>query len=407
MYISLSNWRHDKALPAVQSQSARKSYTNTGYADPPAAAFDVVYIVTEDSSEGSPAIISEYEALIITQGSNVPVESSTFTGAAGGFTGVGNHRIQSGPAHPGYVVVTFPDAESSFNPIEFIPEYATAGDIVFSTEVFNIFVDEDSDLIAYNSTTGTSPYNRYKGLYFGVNDVGPDEGVKTPGPPFNYDSVVLGLETGEIIALEDFNELGLYPLWGITTAWRQVPAAPAGYWTDYKNVDFDPANALSSYEGYRGLTTTRIANAKVLTSSGPQYGLRTSGKYTYFNGTAPSSQTYTPYNTPEGNTAAQGYTGGGVTHGRLEGGILTNPTNDTSGSRASWTYNPPVYCQTFTETVRASSPGLMSVAIRSVYRGKSASYVSNYASIYHQAPEGVRVMLRTFSPTVNSSNQRN
>jgi hypothetical protein len=288
-----------------------------------------------------------------------------------------SHRIGSGPNHEGYVVVTFPE-EAPPNPTYFITEDDTSGIYVFITEDSIPFVTEA--VRSFNSPYsqwGTSPLNPYKGIYFGVNDVGADLGVKTIGPA------------------------------GYTTAWHAVPAAMDGYWTDYQDVDYNPSGVLSSYEGYRGITTTRIANVKVSTSFGPQYGLRTAGKYTYFGGTAPATQAYTPYNTPDSNTAAQGYTGGGVTHGRMEGGILTNPTNDTSGSRASWTYNPPVYCRTFTETVRSSSPGLMSVAIRSVYRGKSASYVSNYASIYHQAPEGVRVMLRTFSPTVNSSNQRN
>lgn len=410
MYISLSNWRHDTALPAEQPQPARKSYTNTGYSDPPQPAFSATFILTEDASEDSPIIVSEYEALLITQDSYIPVEDTVFTGGGGGSStspaNVGAHRIQSGPARQGYVVVTFPDEEPSLNPIEFIPEDAEPGTVSFSTELTIPFVDEDSDLITYSGTTGTSPYNRYKGLYFGVNDVGPDEGVKTPGPPFLYDSLLFGLENGDILGLEDYSELALYPLWGITTAWRQVPPAPAGFWTNYENVDYDPINALSSYEGYRGLTTTRIANAKVSSASGPQYGRRTTGAYTYYNGVAPASQPYTPYNTPDSNTSAQGYTGGGVTHGRLEGGILTNPTNDTSGSRASWVYNPPVYCKTFTETIRSASPGLMGPALRYVYRGKAGSYVSNFGSIYHQAPEGVRVMSRTFSSTVNSSNQK-
>lgn len=216
----------------------------------------------------------------------------------------------------------------------------------------------------------------------GIQDLGADTGTVTPGAP----------NSG---------------LWYNTTAWRSVPpAAVSGYWTDYQNVDYAPSGALSSYEGYRPLGVSTIANAKVSTAYGPQFGLRTTGKSTYFNGIAPATQNYTPYNTPENNTAAQGITGGGVSHGRYEGGILTNPTNDTSGSRASWTYNPPVYCRTFTETVRSTAPGLMSTALRYIYRGKSQTYVSNYASIYHQLPEGVRSMVRTFSSTVNSSNQK-
>lgn len=215
----------------------------------------------------------------------------------------------------------------------------------------------------------------------GIVDTGADTGIITPGAP----------NSG---------------LWYNTDEWRAVPRAVSGYWTDYSDVDYAPSGALSSYVGYRPLGVSTIANAKVSTSYGPQFGLRTTGQSTYFNGIAPASQAYTPYNTPDDNTAAQGYTGGGVTHGRYEGGILTNPTNDTSGSRASWVYNPPVYCKTYTETVRSTSPGLMSTALRYIYRGKAGTYVSNFAAIYHQLPEGVRSMVRTYSPTVNSSNQK-
>ena len=215
----------------------------------------------------------------------------------------------------------------------------------------------------------------------GIVDTGADTGIVTPGAP----------NSG---------------LWYNTDDWRAVPRAVSGYWTDYSDVDYAPSGALSSYVGYRPLGVSTIANAKVSTAYGPQYGVRTVGQSTYFNGLAPSTQAYTPYNTPDDNTAAQGYTGGGVTHGGYEGGILTNPTNDTSGSRASWIYNPPVYCRTFTETVRSTSPGLMSTALRYIYRGKAGTYVSNFAAIYHQLPEGVRSMVRTYSPTVNSSNQK-
>jgi hypothetical protein len=216
----------------------------------------------------------------------------------------------------------------------------------------------------------------------GIQDQGADLGVVTAGPPDRYTGL-------------------------LSTAWRAVPPAVSGYWTDFSNVDYAPSGALSSYVGYRPLGTSKIANAKVSSAYGPQFGARDAGAYTYFRGTAPDTQRYTPYNTPDNNSAAQGYTGGGVTHARYEGGILTNPTNDTSGSRASWQYNPPVYCQTFTETVRSTTPGLMSSPLRFVYRGKSSRYAYNYGSIYYQAPEGVRTMLHRFSPTVNSSNQKN
>lgn len=219
-------------------------------------------------------------------------------------------------------------------------------------------------------------------LSSGIRDTGADLGVVTPGAP----------NSG---------------LWYSTTAWRTVPQAVSGYWVDYENVDYLPSGSLSSYTGYRSLFATTIANAKVITAEGPNFGSRDAGKYTYYRGLAPADQNYTPYNTPDGNTAAEGTTGGGVTHRNYEGGLLTNILGSQgTQSRAQWAYNPPVYCQTFTETIRSQSPGLMSTALRFVYRGKSTRYVYNYGSVYHQGPESVRNLVRPFSTSVNSSNQK-
>lgn len=180
-----------------------------------------------------------------------------------------------------------------------------------------------------------------------------------------------------------------------STAWRTTPSAVSGYWTDYENVNYAPSGLLSSYQGYRPVTFDKIAGVQAATFTGPDYGVRDAGKYTYFAGAAPDTQNYTPYNTPEGNTGAQGKTGGGVTHGRYEGGILTNILGSQGTSnRSEWVYNPPVYCKTYTQTVRTQDPGLMSTAFRFVYRGRSSSYVSNYGSIYYQLPESVRNMYR-------------
>ena len=216
----------------------------------------------------------------------------------------------------------------------------------------------------------------------GIQDTGADLGIIVPGPP----------NSGS---------------WYVTNEWRAVPQAVSGYWTDYENVDYLPSGSLSSYNGYRPLTVTTIANAKVVTSTGPEFGIRDAGKYTYYNGTAPDNQAYSPYNTPEGNTAAEGKTGGGVTHRNYEGTLLTNTFGSQgTANRAEWQYNPPVYCQTFTETTRSNQPGLMSAAIRTIYRGKSTRYAYNYGSVYLQNSESVRGIIRTFSPTVNSSNQK-
>lgn len=235
----------------------------------------------------------------------------------------GFHRIQSGPVHPSYIVVSS-----------------------------------------------------------GIQDTGADYGVITPGPPNS----------------------GVY----LTTEWRQVPQAVSGYWVDYENKDYLPSGSLSAYTGYRSLYTTTIANAKVVTSTGPEFGTRNQGTYRYYNGVAPSFQDYSPYDTPDSNDPfGQGITGGGVTHRSQEGTLLTYILpSGSSPDRSIWRYNPPVYCQTFTETIRSSTPGLMSAPLRFIYRGKSTRYAYNYGSVYYQGPEAVRSMVRIYSPTVNSSNQK-
>jgi len=260
----------------------------------------------------------------------------------------GPHRLQSGPSH-------------TSDDLNLVEKYLV---------VSSGYVDPLGNTVAF----------------YGVNNTGGDFGFVTAGPPNS----------------------GIY----LTDAWRTVPPAMEGFWTDYQNVDFAPSGLLSSYDGYRGLSVVTIANAKVSTAAFPQPGLRTTGKYTYFGGFAPSNQGYDPYNTPGDSSPALGLTGGGVTHGRSEGGILTNPFSTSIGSgtstRADWVYNPPVYCQTFTESIRATSPaGNMSTVTRYIYRGHASTYVSNYASIYGFAPEGVRGLIRHYSPTVNSSNQKN
>ena len=229
-------------------------------------------------------------------------------------------------------------------------------------------------------------------LSSGILDVGADLGVVTPGPATS----------------------GVYS----TTAWREVPPAISGYWTDFEENHYDPSGVLSVYNGYRPLSVTTIANAKVQTSLGPEFGVRDAGKYTYFGGAAPDNQNYTPYNTPGFNSPyayndetkkfeGQGHTGGGVTHGRYEGGLLTNILGSQGTSnRSEWRYHPPVYCKTYTETIRSTVPGLMSPPLRFVYRGGASRYVSNYGSIYYQGSESVRNLVRTFSPSVNSSNQK-
>lgn len=196
-------------------------------------------------------------------------------------------------------------------------------------------------------------------------------------------------------------------LWYVTDDFREVPPAVSGYWIDYTpGVAYQPSGALSAEEGYRPLGFSTIAYAKVQTSFSSNFGVRQTLPYTYFGGVAPDNQDYSPYKTPDSNTVAEGITGGGVTHGRYEGGLLTTAVGSGVATRADWTYNPPVYCRTYTEATRAQVPGLMSAVIRTIYRGGSTRYVSNLGSVYFQGSEGVRNLVRTFSASVNSSNQK-
>jgi hypothetical protein len=99
----------------------------------------------------------------------------------------------------------------------------------------------------------------------------------------------------------------------------------------------------------------------------------------YFGGAAPDNQNYSPYNTPDANTAAEGKTGGPVTHRTYENTLITNVLGSQGTSdRSQWRYHQPVYCKTFTETVRSDSPGLMSSPLRYVYRGHATQYNESY-----------------------------
>lgn len=260
-------------------------------------------------------------------------------------------------------------------------------------------------------------HQAYKFVGSGVMDVGSDYGVLTAGPPnasgliflnpfyiITEDGGYLLAENNDYIIQQD-EATGYLPFVG--TNWRSVPPAPSGYWNDYQYQYFAPSGALSIYQGYRVLSVTTIAGAQVATSYGPQPGLRDAGKFTYYDGDAPATQAYDPFKTPAENSSAEGWTGGGNVHGRYSGPALINPTNDDSGSRAAWVYQPPVYCRTHTELVRATEPGSMSITNRFIYRGKAAQYVTNLGAPYYQLGEGIRNMVHTFSSSVNSSNQKN
>jgi hypothetical protein len=156
---------------------------------------------------------------------------------------------------------------------------------------------------------------------------------------------------------------------------------------------YNVSGALDTYEATRIYTRNTVAGAQIASAIGPEAGAVTPRggalqpgsnvtqpeKYMYFGGAAPDNQNYSPYNTPDANSAAEGKTGGGVTHKTFESSLLTNVLGSQGTSdRSQWRYHQPVYCKTYTETKRSEVPGLMSTPLRAVYRGGSTSYNYNY-----------------------------
>lgn len=189
--------------------------------------------------------------------------------------------------------------------------------------------------------------------------------------------------------------------WYFSTEWRAVPPAVSGYWTNYQNTLPHASGLLDTYVGFRAQGLYRTANATVQTAIGPQPGLRNFGSFTWYGEQVPDNQLYSPFQTPSSNDTGidgGGITGGGVTQPRVAAPALTNPTNDTSGSRAAWVYHYPIYCQALTETRYTGVPGQMGAPVRNSYRGKSSRYVPNYGSVYGVLGEGIRNMVRKFSP---------
>jgi hypothetical protein len=156
---------------------------------------------------------------------------------------------------------------------------------------------------------------------------------------------------------------------------------------------YNVSGALDTYDATRIYTRNTVAGAQIASAIGPETGavkprggaLQSNSnvtqpeKYMYFGGAAPDNQNYSPYNTPDANSAAEGKTGGGVTHKTFESSLLTNVLGSQGTSdRSQWRYHQPVYCKTYTETKRSEVPGLMSTPLRAVYRGGSTSYNYNY-----------------------------
>lgn len=217
-----------------------------------------------------------------------------------------------------------------------------------------------------------------------------------------YPSGVQQTWTGVNLQGADFGRIPVGPpnISGfLTTEWRAVPPAVSGYWTNYENSNPHASGLLDSYVGFRAQGLYAVAGRTVQTALGPQPGLRNFGAFTWFGPNVPDNQQYAPFQTPAENDSEEGSTGGGNTYPRAGTPMLTNPTNDDSGSRAAWVYNYPVYCKTHVEAVRSTVPGQMSTVLRTSYRGKSSRYVPNYASVYGVLGEGVRNLVRTYSPS--------
>lgn len=220
-------------------------------------------------------------------------------------------------------------------------------------------------------SSGYTLPNGYQQSYYGVNLQGADFGHISPGPP---------------------NSSGY-----LTTEWRSVPPAVSGYWTGYTQINPHASGALDSYVGYRQQGLYGIANATVQTAIGPEPGLRNFGSYTYYTNVSLDSQLYSPFNTPDGNSYAQGITGGPGLHPRAQAPALTYQASGVISS-SNWVYSPPMYCQAFSTAERTGIPETMSTVNRYRYRGKSSRYVANYGSTYGVLGEGVRALPRSFSP---------
>ena len=190
-----------------------------------------------------------------------------------------------------------------------------------------------------------------------------------------------------------------------TTNWRTVPPAVPGYWSNYNFFEYPAVSGqLTLQDGFRYQNLYKSNTASTpQTALGGQPGLRSKGAYTWWGANAPNNQAYAPFQTPQADGQQNGSTGGGVSYPRTQYPTLTNPTADTSGSRAAWKYNPPVYCETFSEIVRPKLPGTLDSNIRRMYRGKSSIYVTNYGGVYGVIGEAARNVQRTFSASVNSA----
>lgn len=234
----------------------------------------------------------------------------------------------------------------------------------------------------------------YVVLYSGVESTGPNNGIVVGGAPLSGTSVI--------------------GAWDYDSNWRYVPSTlpdPSGV---LDPTPYNASGALDTYDATRIYTRSTVAGAQASNAIGPETGKITPrggalqansnvGRpeaYMYYGGGAPDNQDYSPYNTPEANTAAEGKTGGGVTHRTYESSLLTNLLGSQGTSdRSQWRYHQPVYCKTYTETQRSTTPGLMSTPLRYIYRGSSTSYSSNYGAELLSNKGGFKLLVDNYPPS--------
>ena len=210
-------------------------------------------------------------------------------------------------------------------------------------------------------------------LTSGSTAYGANEGIIVPGSP-----------------LSGTTALGA---WDYDSNWRYVPSTLPSQSGVLDPTPYNVSGALDTYDGTRIYTRDNVGGAQAASAIGPETGkinprggalqpranVTRPETYMYYGGAAPDNQDYSPYNTPDANSAAEGKTGGGVTHRSYESTLLTNVLGSQGTSdRSQWRYHQPVYCKTYTETRRSGTPGLMSTPLRFVYRGSATSYVGNF-----------------------------
>ena len=234
----------------------------------------------------------------------------------------------------------------------------------------------------------------YTVLFSGVQSTGVDEGIVLYASPLS----------GTLLT----------KAWDFDSNWRYIPSTLPSQSISLDPTPYDASGVLDTYRAARIYTRDNVAGAQAASVIGPETGKITPrggalqaganvGRpetYMYYGGGAPDNQNYSPYNTPDANTAAEGKTGGGVTHRNYESSLLTNLLGSQGTSdRSQWRYHQPVYCKTFTETQRSAKPGLMSSTLRYIYRGSATSYAYNYGGELLASRGGFEVLeYESFDP---------